>query len=491
MREPDPRLEEIERSAARGQRGAGHDHGGNRIEEVLAEGRADLDRGRGQRDPPPRAMERLLDPIDGARQTLAAPLFQSFRQCVKAAGSGAEVLTLGRFLELLAVPADRAGQLGQGLAHRVLDNLRLAHPAVAARLRGEPLADIGEEAFGTVAALQDLPLRIAQPVLDQEAAVVAVVVQAAERIVDLPAGDAQAQVIARHGLHGVRLVEDEHVVIGQDARALHAKGQVAEQQGVVHNQDLGVLPPPGLIVKAVLVTRAGSAHAIALVAGHLVPDLGHGLVVEGGQRAVGGLFGPRIDLAELIELLVPAEQSAGSFQRVLQPSPADVVPPPFDQHGGELERDNAPQERDVLAKELFLKADRMRGNDHAASRGFFLAGASRRRLRGLITAGIGRVGARGFFIAGTGVRVAWAVFTAGTGRVGARAVFTAGRRGGQDGRHEVGKTLADARPRLDDQVVTVLNRPLDRLGHRQLLGPVLIVFQPSGDSSGGAQNFGG
>ena len=46
-----------------------------------------------------------------------------------------------------------------------------------------------------------------------------------------------------------------------------------------------------------------------------------------------------------------------------QPPQAEVVAPPLDQHGGELQRDHAVEQRQVLADQLLLQADRVRGDD--------------------------------------------------------------------------------------------------------------------------------
>src|SRR5262245_4045175 len=55
-------------------------------------------------------------------------------------------------------------------------------------------------------------------------------------------------------------------------------------------------------------------------------------------------------------------------------------------------------------------------------------------------------------------------------------------------RHQIGETLANAGARLDHQVVAIDDRPLRRVGHRQLLGSMLVARQPSRDSPRRAQN---
>ena len=61
--------------------------------------------------------------------------------------------------------------------------------------------------------------------------------------------------------------------------------------------------------------------------------------------------------------------------------------------------------------------------------------------------------------------------------------------GGQDGRHEVGEALAHAGARLDHQMMPPLDRPIDGLGHVELLSAVFVVWQPGRDPSAGAEDF--
>ena len=66
------------------------------------------------------------------------------------------------------------------------------------------------------------------------------------------------------------------------------------------------------------------------------------------------------------------EQAGGLLQGGRQPPPAEVVPPPLDQHGGELQRDDALEKRDVLGDQLLLEADRVRGDDRPERLGLLL-----------------------------------------------------------------------------------------------------------------------
>ena len=259
-------------------------------------------------------------------------------------------------------------------------------------------------------AVGHLLLGLAEAGPGQQALVRPIVIEPPQGELDLAAGEPQAQVIAGHRFQRMGLVEDHDVVLGQHAHALRAEGQVGEVQGVVDHQDLGVAhPPPGLVVEACGVGGALAAHAVGAVAGHFFPDRGRRLVGEIGERAVAGLARPGLDLAELLVLFFFAEQARGPAQGIFHPPQAEVIPPALDQHGGELGRHHAPQQRQVFGQQLLLEADRVRGDDHPPGRA-----SSSPPLR----------------------------------------LFA--RR--QNGRHEVGEALAHAGAGLDDQVMAILDR---------------------------------
>ena len=256
------------------------------------------------------------------------------------------------------------------------------------------------------------------------------------------------------------LVEHDGLVIGQDAHLLAPQGQIGEEQGMVDDQDLGVLhPPPGFVVETLGVVRTGAAHAVAVVARYLVPDGRQGAEIEVGQRAVGRPFCPVAEPTELVEFFRLVEQPGGAAQGVLQPPQAQVVSPPLDQHGRELQRDHAVQQRDVLADQLLLQADGVRGDDHAAR------GLSRLSLVGNVTAPLPL----------PLPLVPSPILIGGDG---------------EDGGDEIGEALAHAGPRLDDQVASPPDGPIDGLGHGELFVAVFVVRQPGGNPSAGTKYFG-
>ena len=64
-----------------------------------------------------------------------------------------------------------------------------------------------------------------------------------------------------------------------------------------------------------------------------------------------------------------------------------------------------------------------------------------------------------------------------------------GRR--QDGRRQVGETLAHARAGLDDQMAGLLDGRRHRLRHRKLLAAILVMLQPGGNPAPRPQDVGG
>ena len=112
-------------------------------------------------------------------------------------------------------------------------------------------------------------------------------------------GDAESEVLRRHVLDGVGLVED-HVRVGrQEARPSDPQRKIAEEERVVAHQDVGVLhPTPGRLVEAFVVRRTATAHAVSTVALDMVPDPRPLQLGKGGQRSVVGAGRPPLDLLE-------------------------------------------------------------------------------------------------------------------------------------------------------------------------------------------------
>ena len=240
--------------------------------------------------------------------------------------------------------------------------------------------------------------------------------------------------LAGHGLERMRLVEDRHVVLGKHPKARSPQGQVGDEEGMVDDQEVGRPdPPPGLEVEALLVPRAVAAQAVAVLALDRVPDARQRPEIQVGPGAVGRPVGPELDLAELVELLLLLKGPRGSSPRDIKPAQADVVGPPLDQDGRELLGHHGSQERDVLAKQLLLQRDRVRGDDD---------------LLLLLD-------------------------------------------GGQDRGHEVGKALAHAGAGLDDEMPRALDGPGHGLGHLELLVAEFVRGQPASHGAAGSKNRSG
>src|SRR5262249_33498225 len=97
--------------------------------------------------------------------------------------------------------------------------------------------------------------------------------QPVEQVFKAPSRELKTQMIGRHVFEGMSFVEDGNAIVRQQANPGPAESQIAEKQGVVHNQQVraGDLPA-GLEIKALLVTRAGLAEAIVAIALDKIPD---------------------------------------------------------------------------------------------------------------------------------------------------------------------------------------------------------------------------
>ena len=191
-------------------------------------------------------------------------------------------------------------------------------------------------------------------------------------------------------------------------------------------------PPPRLVIKAVFVGGALLSEAVPAIAGHFVPHVGERAEAEIAAGAVVGVFRPLEDRLELLEFLLLEKGRLRPVDRGRHPPQADVVRPPLGQHERKLDRHHRLQERNVPREELLLQTDRVRRDDQR------------------------------FF------------------RLVLQFLFADH---GQNGRNQIGETLADAGPRLDDQVRLLRDGPLDRGRHLELLRPVFIGPQPLGDPS--------
>ena len=207
---------------------------------------------------------------------------------------------------------------------------------------------------------------------------------------------------------------------------------------------------------ALLVGRAGAAHAVARVAGHLVPDGIGGQRGQVGERAIGGLPGPCGHRQQLRPFPLVGKQAPRPLEGEGQPTKAHVVAAALHQHRRKLPRHDGRHQRNILGDELLLQGDRVR-RDHHPPRP--VGTARGRRLFG-IPIGL---------------------------RDGLQLGLISRRR--KHGWHEVGEALAHAGARLDDRVLPRGDRLGDEVCHLDLLRPRLPSGQPGGEPPAGRQNI--
>ena len=398
---------------------------------MFLQGRADLDRGAAEGDAGlPLAAH--FDPIHLAAEPLAEPLLQRL-------GRAADPLRRARQLDLLLVGRQRpgaavefAGQLLQLLGQHVGHDVRRADPAGAARLGQEPCPHVGEERLRGHAGAFELGDAVAVAETGQQAALSRPGHELVEQVVERPLRHLQPEVVGRNVFERVAFVEDDDPVVGQHARPGPAQGQVAEEQSVVDDEDLGrVDAAAGFEVEAVGVVRALPAQAIAAVA---LDEIPHHRRRADRQVALGAIDRPPRPPADLHELVLRrrvGEEGARALLGHAQPALAQVVAPPFDERRPELVREDRLQERDVLAEQLLLQADGVGRDDDAE----------------------GLVGLDGL-----------------------------------DEGDEVGERLADAGAGLDHEVVLARDGRGDGLGHAALFGSGLEVGPAGGDAAARTQD---
>ena len=302
----EPGLEEVElRRRAHAERRGGENAGGDLAEELLAQARADIQRSGRQANPHSRPLLQL-DPVDLILGRLADPGRDLLGQGHAPGLRRGQLDTVLGLLDLGRTLADRRGQPAQLLAEVVGQVEGTTDPAVESRALPElPLGNQVEELVGGRTGVLDQVHGFLKLMVREQALPGPVVVEPRQRDIDADVRDLQPHVLAGHGLEGVGLVEDRDVVVGKEPEARGPQGEVAHEQGMVDDQQVGRPDASaGLEVEALLVPRTVAAQAIAVLALHGVPDAGQRPEIEVGAGAVGRLVGPELDLAELIELLL-------------------------------------------------------------------------------------------------------------------------------------------------------------------------------------------
>ena len=199
------------------------------------------------------------------------------------------------------------------------------------------------------------------------------VVQLVQCVLNLAVGDLQSQMRTGDRFDRVAFVQHRYVIVGDDAPAeFIANRQVGEEQGMVNDQNLCALYTPSrAIVKTLFVGRALAPHAIARIAGNLIPKRPRRAKREAAKRSVRGFFRPLSQLLQLSKLGIIKHRS-GPLARQFEPPEADVIAATFNENGCELARDHAIEQRQVLVHELLLKADGVRADDDAPGRFLFI-----------------------------------------------------------------------------------------------------------------------
>jgi hypothetical protein len=170
----------------------------------------------------------------------------------------------------------------------------------------------------------------------------------------------------------VRLVEDDRVVLGQDADAVAAlaHAEVGEVERVIHDHEVGVRGPlPGRLREAGADVSARPAETAVRAHSELAPQPGRRLDVELGPVARLGRVDPRPHGVERLPVLGAGEERSAEQHKPLQAVPAQVVLPPLEDGDVHVAAQRRRRERHVLRQQLLLQSLGRGGDDDPAARG--------------------------------------------------------------------------------------------------------------------------
>ena len=172
--------------------------------------------------------------------------------------------------------------------------------------------------------------------------------------------DLLAQSAGRRLLEVVRLVDDQVVILGQQAAAYP---RIRKQERVIDHHQVGGLRLGAGAVDVAVLLGAVDAHAVEGVAGHVrPPDLLPAVQAELG--AVAALRG--VEPGEELELKHQLLGVPARLDQIPPPAPErDVVRPAFQKAGFEVPGQPLAQAGQVLAHELLLQRVGVGGDDDA------------------------------------------------------------------------------------------------------------------------------
>ena len=241
---------------------------------------------------------------------------------------------------------------------------RLGHPA-----RREPARTAAPEPGEEALALDAQALGLGAQLARVEARGLELALHVAHQLLDLVRGDLHAEVLRRHVLDQVRLVEDERVV-GRDHRAVAAvlHREIGAQQMVVHHHDVGFeCRLAHARDEAGVEQRARLADAVLARGRDLAPEVDavrH--VGDLGPVAGLGLGRPRLDGPVDRQLFEPPE--AAGLAEGGEAQQAQVVGSALHHRDAQLASERLREQRQVLLDELLLQVLGA-GRDHDAPLG--------------------------------------------------------------------------------------------------------------------------
>jgi len=408
--------------AAGGHGGAGEDDAPCGLEELLIEDLIDAERGGVEAGSGIAALGDF-EPVDGAFDLLPEETVHGLGGFGAAIGEAVELELVIGAIESVVERLEACGQFFEGGSEQVWNRIGFGNADRAAGC-GEGLSQNPEQGVATGLGIEELLDDVWTIEHGDESAAGAFVEDGVEEASDLCVGDAHSHVVTGGGFDVVGFVEDDGVVVGQDGGVALPECEVGEEEGMVDDEEVGILgAATGALVETLVVEVALVAHAVVSLAADALPEVGEWFKGQIGEGAVGGSIGPIFNLVELSHIASVAEEGVLPSAGLHEAAQADVVGSAFDEDGPEGAGDQWGEGGDVFFDELFLECDGVGGDDDAPARG----------------------------------------------------------EDAVDGGEEVGETFTDAGAGLDDEMAFVCEGIGDGLGHGDLLGPWLVVGDGAGD----------
>ena len=154
-----------------------------------------------------------------------------------------------------------------------------------------------------------------------------------EKIMKSALAKTVAQLINSDIFHHVAFVKNNCTIIRQQAGTFTPYRKVCKEKGMIHHENISVGDgSPCLIIVTALVILATSAHAVATITLHKIPNHTVWFKLHIRSAAILGIKGPPTDVIKLFVKFIRLNECGRFYLGDPQSTQADVITPPFDQY---------------------------------------------------------------------------------------------------------------------------------------------------------------